>query len=280
MKQSAIVHKRPPAVDDSARRDGFGKIARKKDSTWQNCRRARGSRTAGRGDGRAARRRRHGSVRCALPQGNHRRARRCAIAHTGGAPELFARTRRTSHRNSQLRPRAGQARCRIGSSHSGGRQQGPSRRHLSAVQAEATHQGRDRQGGGAGAACRRVAGPAGERSAFCGRIVRQCRQRGGRRRSRARWRARHFGRTLRRRRRPDRRAARRDVVTRPDGLQCAQGQENRGREVQGLFRFQRAAHQAAVAPHPGDVPRRKGRNPRPADAARALERDAGRLQLV
>ena len=36
----------------------------------------------------------------------------------------------------------------------GGRQQGPSGRHLSAVQAEAPHQGRNRQGGGAGTAGR------------------------------------------------------------------------------------------------------------------------------
>ena len=60
----------------------------------------------------------------------------------------------------------------------------------------------------------------------------------------------------------------------PDGLHCAQRQENRGREVQGLFRFQRAAHQTAIAPHPRNVPRRERRDPRPADAARAGRRYA------
>ena len=43
-------------------------------------------------------------------------------------------------------PRTGQARRRAGSRHPGRRQQGPAGRHLSAVQAEAPHQGRDRQG--------------------------------------------------------------------------------------------------------------------------------------
>ena len=63
--------------------------------------------------------------------------------------------------------------------------------------------------------------------------------------------------------------ARADVVERRDGVHRAQGQEDRRREVQGLFRFQRAAAQAAVAPHPRDVPRREGRDSRAADAARA-----------
>ncbi len=91
------------------------------------------------------------------------------------------------------------------SGNSRGRQQGSSGRHLSPVQAEAPHQGRDRQRGGAGAAGGAVADTAGERSAGRGRTVRRCRQAGGRCRGRARGRARHSGRTLRRRRRPDRR---------------------------------------------------------------------------
>ena len=70
---------------------------------------------------------------------------------------------------------------------------------------------------------------------------RRCRQGGRRRRRRARRRARDPGRALCRRCRPDRRAARADVVERPDGLHGAQRQEDRGREVQGLFRIQRAA---------------------------------------
>ena len=60
-----------------------------------------------------------------------------------------------------------------------------------------------------------------------------------------------------------------------DGLDGAQGQEDRGREVRGLFRFQRAAAQAAVAPHPGAVPRREGRDPRTADPAGRAAAGAG-----
>ena len=71
--------------------------------------------------------------------------------------------------------------------------------------------------------------------------VRRCRKAGRRCRRRARRRARDSGRAFRRGRRPDRRAARADVVERPDGVHRAQRQEDRGREVQGLFRFQRAA---------------------------------------
>src|ERR1700716_3960044 len=76
-----------------------------------------------------------------------------------------------------------------------GRQQGSSRRHLPPVQAEAPHQGRDRQRGGAGAACRLVADAAGERSAGRGRTVPQCRSAGGRGRGRARGGGRHSKRT-------------------------------------------------------------------------------------
>ena len=48
----------------------------------------------------------------------------------------------------------------------------------------------------------------------------------------------------------------------------AQGQEDRRREVQGLFRLQRSPPQAAVAPHSRAVSGREGRNPRAADDAR------------
>ena len=71
----------------------------------------------------------------------------------------------------EFRPRAGQARRRAGGGHSGGRQQGPPGRHLSAVQAEAPHQGRDRQGGGPGAARRPAADAAGKRAAGRGRAA-------------------------------------------------------------------------------------------------------------
>ena len=107
----------------------------------------------------------------------------------------------------------------------------------------------------AGAAGRIAADAAAERSKDDGRAVRQCRKAGGRCRGRARRRARHSGRTLRRRCRPDRRVARTDVVERPDVVHRAERQEDRGRKVQGLFRFQRAAHQTAVASHPRNVPR-------------------------
>ena len=163
MNQAAMVHKRPPAAGDSPAATASERIARGKHLS-ADCGRARRSRTAGRGDGDAARRRRHRSVRGALPQGNHRRARRRAIAHAGRAPELSARTRRAPHRDPQFGPRTGQARCRAGSRDPRRRQQGPAGRHLSAVQAEAPHQGRDRQGGRAGAAGRTAADAAAERS--------------------------------------------------------------------------------------------------------------------
>ena len=117
------------------------------------------------GDGGTARRRRHGAVRGALSQGNHRRARRRATAHAGRAPDLFARTRRAPGRDPQFGPRTRQARRRAGSCDHGRRQQGASGRHLSAVQAEAPHQGRDCQGSRARAVGRIAADAAAERSA-------------------------------------------------------------------------------------------------------------------
>ena len=74
--------------------------------------------------------------------------------------------------------------------------------------------------------------------------------------------------------------ARADVVERRDGVHRARRQAGRGREVQGLFRLQRAAAQAAVAPHPGAVPRREGGDPRPATAARGRRRRRRRRELV
>ena len=41
------------------------------------------------------------------------------------------------------------------------------------------------------------------------------------------------------------------------------GQGDRGRQVRRLLRVRRALHQAALAPDPGDVPRREGGGPRP-----------------
>ena len=52
-----------------------------------------------------------------------------------------------------------------------------------------------------------------------------------------------------------------------DDVDRAQGQEDRGREIRRLFRFQPAASTPAVAPHSRAVPRREGRNPRTADPA-------------
>ena len=74
--------------------------------------------------------------------------------------------------------------------------------------------------------------------------------------------------------------ARADVVERRADIHGAQGQEDRGREVQGLFRFQPAAAQAAVAPHPRDVPRREGRDSRAADPARRGAAGRRRAQLL
>ena len=181
----------------------------------------------------------------------------------------------------EFRPRAGQARCRAGSGDSGGRQQGPSGRHLSSVQAEAPHQGRNRQGGGAGAAGRAVADAAARtiRKAVAAPFVDADKQVADAAAALDGARAilvERFAEDA------DLIGALREQMW-SSGLMASNGarrQENRGREVQGLFRFQRAADQIAVAPHPGDVPRRKGGDPRPADAAGAAGRDAGRRQFV
>ena len=74
--------------------------------------------------------------------------------------------------------------------------------------------------------------------------------------------------------------ARGDVVERGDDIHRAQGQEDRRREVQGLFRLQRSPPQAAVAPHSRAVPRREGRNPRAADPARGASPGRRRPQRV
>ena len=57
-------------------------------------------------------------------------------------------------------------------------------------------------------------------------------------------------------------------------------QEDGRGEVQGLFRLQRASAQIAVAPHPGDVPRREGGNSRSADTARSAAFGAWCSQLL
>ena len=263
-----MVHKRPPAAGATHLppwfRERFGRG--KYQSTDRG--RTRRSRAADLGDSRIARRRRHRAVRGALSQGNHRRSRRRAIAHAGRAADLSARARGAPGRHSQFGPRAGQARRRAGSRNHGGRQQGASGRHLSAVQAEAPHQGRDRQGSRARTIVRTVADAAAERSAGRGRELRRRREAGGGRRRGARRRTRDPGGALCRGCRSDRALARRNVVERGDDIHRAQGQEDRRREVQGLFRLQRSPPQATVAPHSRAVSGREGRNPRAADIAR------------
>src|SRR6266540_653513 len=71
------------------------------------------------------------------------------------------------------------------------------------------------------------------------------------------------GRALRRGRRPDRRPARADVVARLAGVARARRQAGGRRQVRGLLRLRRAVLQAALAPDPGDVPRRERGGPRP-----------------
>ena len=214
MKQSAMVHKRPPAADDSpATRSAserlhvaniYRQIAEELGVREEQVEAAVALLDGGATVPFIARYRKEGD----------RRARRRAIAHAGRASALSARARGAAHRHPQFDPRAGQARRRARSRDPRRRQQGAARRHLSAVQAEAPHQGRDRQGGGAGAARRSVAGAAGERPAGRGGALRRRREAGRRCRRRARRRARDSGRTLRRGRRPDRLAARGDVVER------------------------------------------------------------------
>ncbi len=198
-----MVHKRRPAAGRFTGNDGSGKSWRGKYQSTDR-RRAWRPRAADQRDGGTARRRRHGPVRGALPQGNHRRSGRRPTAHAGRAIDLFARTRRAPGGDPQFGPRARQARRRAGSRDHGRRQQGAAGRHLSAVQAEASHQGRDRQGSRPRAVVRDAADAAAERSAGRRRRFRRCREAGRRRRRGARRRARDPGGALCRRRRPDR----------------------------------------------------------------------------
>ena len=223
----------------------------------------------GRGHGRASRRRRHGPLRGPLPQGGDRRARRCAIAQARGAPHLSARTRRAPRRGAQSHRWPGQARCGARSRHPGRRQQGAARRPLPAVQVEAPHQGRHRPRGRARPLADLVlAQPGQEPERAAARFVDP--DKAGRRYGRGAG-GRPFDpdRAFRRGRRPRRLAARADVARRPPRVAAAQGQAGERRQVLRLFRFCRKPAQAALAPHPGLVPRRDRGGARPRAGARA-----------
>ena len=152
----------------------------------------------------------------------------------------------------------------------GGRHQGPARGHLPAVQAEAAHQGADRPGGRAGAAGRRAArrpdaGPAGRRRpAFVERRARA-------------WPTPPAALEGARAILVERFAEDADLVGElrermwsrgPVTAKVRAGQGGGGRQVRRLLRLRRAVHEAALAPHPGHVPRREGGGPRPHHGAR------------
>ena len=102
---------------------------------------------------------------------------------------------------------------------------------------------------------------------------RRCRQAGGRRRGGARGRARHPGRAFRRGRRFDRRAcASRCGRSGRMASKVRRGKKTEGEKFKDYFDFSEPLTQVAVAPHSRDVPRREGRDPRPADAARGAGR--------
>ena len=121
------------------------------------------------------------------------------------------------------------------------RQQGPARRHLSAVQAEASHQGADRQRGRSGAARRSAAGQPETRPAVAAAALSSIPRKGRRRRRGARRRAVDSGRKICRGRRPDRLAARGNMVGRPPRFQGAGRKAGGRRQIQRLFRFRREA---------------------------------------
>ena len=93
---------------------------------------------------RASGRRRDRSLHRALPQGSDRRAGRHAVARPRRTAGLSARTRSPPDLDPRLDPQPGQADGRTGSQDRRCHHQGGAGRHLSALQAEAPHQGRDR----------------------------------------------------------------------------------------------------------------------------------------
>ena len=128
------------------------------------------------------------------------------------------------------------------------RTEGAARRHLSAVQAEAPHEGADRARGGARAAGRRAA----RRSdAKCRDATRRRSSTPKRtsptRRPRSTARA-TFSSSASPKRRSDRQAARGYVGPRPPRVQSARRQEGHGgrREIRRLFRLLRAASEACL----------------------------------
>lgn len=195
----------------------------------QDRRAARRAGAAGEGSRRAAGRRRHGAVHRALPQGSDRDAGRRPAAHPRRAAAVPAGAGGAAHRRPRIRRRAGQADRRTARGDRGGRDQGAAGGHLPAVQAEAAHQGADRQGGGAGAAGGRPVGrPLGRTAVGCGRFRGPGEGR-GRRPGRAGRRPGDPGRAVLRGRRPHRHPARADVGQGAAGGQGPRGPRRRGR---------------------------------------------------
>ena len=112
-----------------------------------------------------------------LPQGGDRGARRHAAADARGPSRLSARPRGTTPIDPRFDPRTGQARHGARGPDQRGRDQGPARRHLPAVQAEAAHQGADRARERARSARRGAFRPSGARAARPGRSLPEARRR-------------------------------------------------------------------------------------------------------
>ena len=193
------------------------------------------------------------------------------------AARLSARARRAPRHHPWFDPRAGQADRRAGRQDRRRRDQGGARGHLSALQAEAPHQGRDRPRARAGAAGRghprRPRAGAGRTGAGLSH------RRGGRRQGGARRRARHPVRTVRRERRSGRQTAHLHEGTRLHARPGGRRQAGGRREILRLFRPCRAlgeraepsrAGHAARPQRGGAVARHRGR------CRRRLAGEAGR----
>ncbi len=121
-------------------------------------RRDRGQTCSDRCCHRPAGRRRDGAFHLALSQRGDGRAGRYSTAFAGRAAALSARAGRAPRGDHRLDHRAGQDDAGVVEGGVAGHRQDASGRPVSAVQAEAPHQGADRAGGGAGTVGGCVAG--------------------------------------------------------------------------------------------------------------------------
>ena len=207
-----------------------------------------------------------GSLHRPLPQGSHRDPGRCAASHPGRAPAIPARAGGPPQDDPRQRPRAGQADRRAGCSSS----TAPIPRRGSRTSTCPTSQNaapRRRSPGRPGLEpladlllAEPVARPEGGGRSPSWTQAKDVANAGGG----ARRRARHPGRALCRKCGALGRFARNLLAARQPHLEGPRRQGDGGRQVLRLFRLRRAAPEASLAPHSRALPRREGRDPRPA----------------